>query len=57
MNITSLFIVGAVLFIMGIAPWDNKKLSREFVEFWHFLLIILGIIVFCAGLCWAMCVY
>ena len=56
MNITSLFVVGAVLFIMGIAPWNNRKLSREFVENAHLTLISLGCVIFTIGLAWAMCV-
>lgn len=56
MNITSLLIIGTLLFIMGIVPWNNKKLPREFLENAHLTLIALGCIIFTIGLTWAMCI-
>lgn len=56
MNTTSLFVFGTLLIIVGIVPWNNRKLSREFVENAHLTLISLGCIIFTIGLAWAMCI-
>lgn len=56
MNITSLFVIGFVLFIFACLPFKNDKLSHEFLNTVHNILFICAFVCWAIGLVWAMCV-